>query len=92
MARDDWGMDHPRTFRPNAVGRDAGARDRASSTTPSRWSRRGRSPRVVVAGIHFGDQLIEPAREMATDAGVRLVPLWMPDEAGSDIAIERIDR
>jgi hypothetical protein len=50
----------------------------------------GRSRRVVVAGLHFGDQLIEPARTMASDAGVRLVPLWTTDEAGVDIAIERI--
>jgi hypothetical protein len=50
----------------------------------------GRSRRVVVGGIRFGDQLIEPARVMAREAGVRLVPLWTTDEAGVDIAIERI--
>jgi hypothetical protein len=50
----------------------------------------GRSRRVVVAGLHFGDQLIEPSRTMANAAGVRLVPLWTTDEAGVDIAIERI--
>jgi hypothetical protein len=50
----------------------------------------GRSRRVVVAGLRFGDQLIEPARTMANAAGVRLVPLWTTDEAGVDIAIERI--
>lgn len=50
----------------------------------------GRSRRVVVAGIRFGDQLIGPAQTMADEAGVRLVPLWTTDEAGADIAIERI--
>lgn len=50
----------------------------------------GRSRRVVVAGIRFGETLLAPARAMASEAGVRLVPLWMPDDAGVDIAIERI--
>jgi len=50
-----------------------------------------RSPRVVVGGIRFGETLLRPARAMAAEAGVRLVPLWMPDDAGADIAIERID-
>ena len=27
---------------------------------------------------------------LAAEAGVRIVPLWMPDDAGADIAVERI--
>ena len=27
----------------------------------------------------------------AAEAGVRVVPLWMADDAGADLAIERID-
>jgi hypothetical protein len=50
----------------------------------------GASRRVVVAGLRFGEALIAPATSMAAEAGVRLVPLWMPDDAGADIAIERI--
>jgi len=50
----------------------------------------GGSPRVTVAGLHFGEALLTTARRLATEAGVRLVPLWMPDDAGADIAIERI--
>jgi hypothetical protein len=50
----------------------------------------GRSRRVIVGGIRFGETLLVPARAMASEAGVRLVPLWMPDDAGADIAIERI--
>jgi len=50
----------------------------------------GASPRVVLAGIHFGETLLDPARRLALDSGVRLVPLWRADEAGADIAIERI--
>jgi hypothetical protein len=51
----------------------------------------GTSRRVVVGGLRFGEALLVPARELATQAGVRLVPLWMPDDAGADIAFERID-
>jgi len=43
----------------------------------------------VVAGLHFGDQLVEPARQMALEAGVRIIPLWPLDERGVDIAVER---
>lgn len=50
----------------------------------------GRAPRVVLAGIHFGETLFDPARRLALEAGVRLVPLWRADEAGADIAVERI--
>jgi hypothetical protein len=50
----------------------------------------GGAPRVVVAGINFGETLVDPARRLALEAGVRLVPLWRADEAGADIAIERI--
>lgn len=50
----------------------------------------GGSPRVTVGGLRFGEALLTTARGMAREAGVRLVPLWMPDDAGADIAIERI--
>jgi hypothetical protein len=51
----------------------------------------GGSRRVVVGGLRFGEALLVPAGALATEARVRLVPLWMPDDAGADIAIERID-
>ena len=50
----------------------------------------GASPRVVLGGMRFGEELLVPARGLAAEAGVRLVPLWMPDDAGADIAVERI--
>ena len=50
----------------------------------------GGAPRVVVGGLQFGEALLGPARELADAAGVRVVPLWMPDDTGADIAIERI--
>jgi hypothetical protein len=51
----------------------------------------GGSPRVTVGGLRFGEALLLPARGLAAEAGVRLVPLWMPDDAGADIAVERIE-
>lgn len=50
----------------------------------------GASPRVSLAGLRLAEQLLEPARRLAAEAGVRLVPLWPAGEAGLDIAIERI--
>jgi hypothetical protein len=50
----------------------------------------GGSPRVTVAGLHFGEALLVTARRLAIDHGVRVVPLWLPDDAGADIAVERI--
>lgn len=50
----------------------------------------GGAPRVIVGGLRFGEALLTTARGMAAEAGVRLVPLWMPDDAGADIAVERI--
>ena len=50
------------------------------------------SPRVTVASLRLGAQLLDPARRLAAQAGVRLVPLWHADEAGVDIAIESQSR
>jgi hypothetical protein len=50
----------------------------------------GAAPRVIVGGLHFGEALLTTAGGLAAEAGVRLVPLWMPDDAGADIAVERI--
>jgi hypothetical protein len=51
----------------------------------------GGARRTIVVGLQLGDALLEQARQDATEAGVRLVPLWRADEAGVDIAIERIE-
>ena len=50
----------------------------------------GSSPRVTVGGLRFGEALLLPARGLAAAAGVRLVPLWTPDDAGADITVESI--
>lgn len=49
----------------------------------------GAAPRVTVASLHFGEELLEAGRRLAAASGVRIVPLWTADEAGADIAVER---
>jgi hypothetical protein len=51
----------------------------------------GASRRVIVGGISFGETLLVRAQGLAEEAGVRLLPMWIPDRAGADIAVERID-
>jgi hypothetical protein len=47
----------------------------------------GASPRVVVAGIRFGETLLDDARRIALEAGVRVNPIWRTDEKGADIVV-----
>jgi hypothetical protein len=49
----------------------------------------GTSPRVTLASLRLSSQLLEPARHLAAEVGVRVVPLWHADEDGVDISIER---
>ena len=51
----------------------------------------GGAPRVSIGGLRFGDELLEPARRMASVAGVRIVPLWSADEHGAGLTVERVD-
>ena len=46
------------------------------------------APRVVVAGLRLGAQVLDPARRLAEASGVRLVPLWTADEEHLDIRVE----
>jgi len=48
----------------------------------------GAAPRITVAGLRFGDELVETARDLAARAGVRLTPLWRTDESGLDLVVE----
>jgi hypothetical protein len=50
----------------------------------------GASPRVVVAGIRYGEALLDDARRMALEAGVRVNPIWRQDDQGADIVVEPI--
>ena len=51
----------------------------------------GGAPRVTVAGLLLGEQILPSVQRMADDAGVRLVPRWGADEHGVEIAVERIE-
>ncbi|HET8784131.1 MAG TPA: hypothetical protein VFM38_00735 [Candidatus Limnocylindrales bacterium] len=50
----------------------------------------GGSPRVVLAGLAFADGLLDAARSMALEAGVRIQALARADDDGADVAVERI--
>lgn len=73
---------------------------RASKATMERESRlvreaialvaAGVSPRVVVAGIRFGETILESSRRIGLESGVRVNPIWKPDHAGADICVEPI--
>jgi hypothetical protein len=47
------------------------------------------SPRVQVAGLWFGDLIAEPCARMASDAGVRLVPIRSAGTGRLGFSIER---
>jgi hypothetical protein len=48
------------------------------------------APRVLVAGLSLGAQILPPSRRLAEASGVRLVPLWTIDEERLDIRIEAL--
>ncbi len=50
--------------------------------------RSGASPRVVVASLRFGDQLLPRARALAAMSGLQATPLWSLDKSQRSIAIE----
>jgi hypothetical protein len=50
----------------------------------------GASTRVVIAGIRFGEALLDSARRMGLESGVRVNPLWRADHSGADIVVEPI--
>ena len=51
----------------------------------------GAAPRVVVASLKHSQALLDPARRLALEAGVRIRPLWRENGAGVDLAVEQID-
>jgi hypothetical protein len=50
----------------------------------------GASTRVVVAGIRHGEDILDSARRMALESGVRVNPIWRRDQTGADISVEPI--
>jgi hypothetical protein len=51
----------------------------------------GAAPRVVVASLKHGKALLDPARRLALESGVRVRPLWRDNGASADLAVELID-
>jgi hypothetical protein len=51
----------------------------------------GAAPRVVVASLRQSQALLDPSRQRALEAGVRIRALWRNDGAGADLAVEPID-
>lgn len=50
----------------------------------------GASPRVELGGLAYGEQLVEPARRMARQAGVHVAPVWGAGDAGVALRVERL--
>jgi hypothetical protein len=46
------------------------------------------TPRVLVAGLRLGEAILDPARRMALESGVRVFPAWTADEQHLDIRVE----
>jgi hypothetical protein len=50
----------------------------------------GAAPRVQLAGLRFGEQLLGEARLLARSAGVRVTPFWPgADDDGVGLSVER---
>jgi hypothetical protein len=78
--------DEPRQIAVRVVERELGLVRDAIAFVAS-----GRSRRVVVAGLQVGEAILGEADALGREAGVRIVPLWSTDEAGTDIAVEWIE-
>jgi hypothetical protein len=50
----------------------------------------GASSRVTVAGISQGDEILDTARRLALESGVRVNRLAQPETKGTDLAVEPI--
>jgi hypothetical protein len=50
----------------------------------------GITPRVVLAGIRHGDDILVAARRLALEAGVRVNRLGQLEDKGADLAVEPI--
>jgi hypothetical protein len=51
----------------------------------------GEASRVTLTGLRFGDELTARFSPEAEAAGIRLEPLFWPDDAGCDLIVRRID-
>lgn len=48
------------------------------------------SARVLVAGLQLGEEVLDPARRLALEHGVRLLPVWTLDGHCRAIRVEAI--
>ena len=48
------------------------------------------SPRVIVAGLRLGDAILDQARRLALESGVRVTPLRTADEHVRDVLVETL--
>jgi hypothetical protein len=78
-------MDHPTDVATRSLERELGIISGGIAMVAS-----GASPRIVVGGLRFAAQLLEPARRMAATARVCVVPLWTASEDLLALRFERI--
>jgi len=50
----------------------------------------GGAETVSLSSLHFGEQLIEPARRVALASRVMIRPLWSGDESGAGLSFEKM--
>jgi hypothetical protein len=50
----------------------------------------GASPRIVVAGISRGEQILDACRRLGLESGVRVNRLPQPEAKGTDLTVEPI--
>jgi hypothetical protein len=48
------------------------------------------SPRVIVAGLRLGEAILDQARRLALESGVRVTPMWTADDHILDIRVESL--
>jgi hypothetical protein len=83
----------------NSTGR-IGRGPRAAAATKERELRMAReaiemvalgaSSRVVIAGIRFGDEILDSARRLALQSGVRVNTIRATEGSGADLVVEPI--
>jgi len=49
----------------------------------------GRFPRITVAGLRFGDEILDLARDRASAHGLIVRPMFHTGEHGADLVVER---
>jgi hypothetical protein len=50
----------------------------------------GAAPRVVIAGIRYGNEILDSARRLGLTSGVRVNPLRQPQRESADLVVEPI--